>query len=186
MKPAFYPFVEANDELFAGQAWYPVRVLGPMWVQEYSASRILTRLGAEIYNWFRNNPGHVLHEPAGGKHVLDSGSATKLAATEHRFYFKNEKHATAFKEALPGFPYMGSVFPSFQSEMLTLLKNPGARLPISSAIRFALDKELTEVTTNMWFWCLDNLKGRIWENGSITMVELEEDAVLFTLTYAKG
>lgn len=191
LAPLYYPFTPATEDLFNGTPRYAVRVSGMLWVEGSWAvgSSALTRLGAEILKWMRHNPCDVIHEPEGGNFVVVTQSSTgtdRKPADRHRFYFKDKRHADAFSKALPTFPISGSVFPEFDREMLKALPHQGSRLPISSVIRFPLGDKFDQKTVEMWFWCLDNLKGRVWRNGPLTIVELEEDAVLFTLTHTKG
>lgn len=183
---AYYPFVYVGEKgsgpLYDGNAYVPVYVRGNLW--HWSGRSFPTRLCAEIHRWLVYNPSAkkdavVLHEP-----LYERGKTFNSisSADEHRFLFTDAIQALAFKRALSKFPEEGKIFKTFSVEEIGLAYQ-GSSTALAGTLHYALPEKITREAIELWFWCIDNLKGEIYAHQGITIFTNEEDLVLFKLKW---
>lgn len=184
----YYPFELGEDALYDGTSYSIVQVLNPLWYNDGSSTSMpLLYDGACLALWLKKNTkGLVFHEFNNGLPVLtnDRHPHDKKCNNNNRFYFSIKKEADKFREYLETIEFSHNdtrLLPSTNNEAFEHFEIK----PLGGMIQLKeFDNLCNKYCMDIWFWCLDNLKGQVYYNmPGILIFEEQSDATLFKLHF---
>lgn len=175
----YNPFKTVTNDLFMGDALYPVAVTEQLWDKSYDAyaTMKINRLCAEMALWFNNNNIDVYHTTRNGKLVMDTKNGED-PNPNHLFYFRKGDDAKRFMEILPSFTTGAKLFDHLEAGYQE-------RIPLSAAIMYIMPDDGSEKHFNLWAWCRNNLADKVYilANTNMLFFASDADSVMFHLKH---